>query len=77
MPRSLESDLVLHFFPMSHKKDTRLIWVNISSSEKQYGTAPDILILIELSCNESSAEPAQISGLHRAFAARIQILDED
>ena len=22
------SDLVLHFLPMSHKKDARLIWVN-------------------------------------------------
>ena len=62
---------------MSHKKDTRLIWVNISSSEKQHGTAPDILILIELSGNESSAEPAQMRCGDKAFAARIQILDED
>ena len=25
-PRSLASDLGLHFLPMSHKKDARLIW---------------------------------------------------
>ena len=27
-PRSSASDLGLHCFPMSHKKVTRLIWVN-------------------------------------------------
>ena len=30
-PRSEASDLGLHCLPMSHKKDSRLIWVNISS----------------------------------------------
>ena len=29
MPRSTASDLGLHCFPMSHKKDARLIWVNV------------------------------------------------
>ena len=28
-PRSVSSDLVLHCLPMSCKKDTRLIWVNV------------------------------------------------
>ena len=27
MPRFVASDLVLHCLPMSHKKDSRLIWV--------------------------------------------------
>ena len=27
MPHSMASDLVLHGLPMSHKKDSRLIWV--------------------------------------------------
>ena len=26
-----ESDLVLHCFPLSHKKDTRLIWVKAAN----------------------------------------------
>ena len=26
-PRFVASDLVLHYLPMSHKKDARLIWV--------------------------------------------------
>ena len=26
-PHSLASDLVLHYLPMSHKKDARHIWV--------------------------------------------------
>ena len=29
MPRSAASDLGLHCFPMSHKKDARLLWVNV------------------------------------------------
>ena len=29
MPHSAASDLGLHCFPMSHKKDARLIWVNV------------------------------------------------
>ena len=28
MPHFAASDLVFHCLPMSHKKDTRLIWVN-------------------------------------------------
>ena len=27
-PHSVASDLGLHYLPMSHKKDARLIWVN-------------------------------------------------
>ena len=30
MPQTMASDLGLHFLPMSHKKDTRLIWVEVS-----------------------------------------------
>ena len=29
------SDLGLHFLPMSHKKDARIIWVNIISEKDQ------------------------------------------
>ena len=29
MSRSTASDLGLHCFPMSNKKDARLIWVNV------------------------------------------------
>ena len=29
MPRSAASDLGLHCFPMSHKKNARLIWINV------------------------------------------------
>ena len=29
MPHFAASDLVLHCLPMSHKKDTRLLWVKI------------------------------------------------
>ena len=32
MPRSAVSDMVLHRLPMSHKKDTRHIWVNVVAS---------------------------------------------
>ena len=32
MPRFAASDLVLHCFLMSHKKDARLIWVNVAAS---------------------------------------------
>ena len=34
MPRSAASDLGLHCFPMSHKKDARLIWVNVVNKKK-------------------------------------------
>ena len=30
MPRSAAADLGLHCLPMSHKKDARLIWVNLT-----------------------------------------------
>ena len=29
MPQNAASDLGLHCLPMSHKKDARLIWVNL------------------------------------------------
>ena len=32
IPHSAASDLGLHYLPMSHKKDARLIWVKITSS---------------------------------------------
>ena len=33
MPYFVASDLVFHCLPMSHKKDTRLIWVNEAQVE--------------------------------------------
>ena len=33
-PRFAASDLVLHCLPMSHKKDARLIWVNVPPTAK-------------------------------------------
>ena len=35
-PRSAASDLVLHWLPMSHKKDARLKWVNKSQLRSLY-----------------------------------------
>ena len=33
MPYSAASDVGLHCFPMSHKKDARLIWINVVSKK--------------------------------------------
>ena len=33
MPHSAAADLGLHCLPMSHKKDARLLWVNILKRE--------------------------------------------
>ena len=33
MPRSAASDLGLHCFPMSHKKDAMLIWLNVKNKK--------------------------------------------
>ena len=33
MPLSAASDLILNSLPMSHKKDARLMWVNILKRE--------------------------------------------
>ena len=41
-PLFAASDLVLHYLPMSNKKDTRLIWVNVG-----------IHIVYALLCNDS------------------------
>ena len=32
-PRTVASDLGLHCLPMSHKKDARLIWVKLLTSD--------------------------------------------
>ena len=36
MPHSAPSDLDLHCFPMSHKKDARLIWVNVVNKKNSF-----------------------------------------
>ena len=36
MPRSAASDLGLHCFPMSHKKDAMLIWVNVVNKKNSF-----------------------------------------
>ena len=33
-PHLAAADLVLHCLPMSHKKDARLIWVNINPGQQ-------------------------------------------
>ena len=36
MPRSAASDLGLHCFHMSHKKDARLIWVYVVNKKRVF-----------------------------------------
>ena len=36
MPRSAASDLGLYCFPKSHKKDARLIWVNVVNKKNSF-----------------------------------------
>ena len=41
-PRFAASDLVLHCLPMSHKKDTRLIWVKYNCVNSLRQTLPTL-----------------------------------
>ena len=46
-PHSAVSGLGLHFLPMSHKKDTRLKWVNIQS-QILYRSADIIFLMAQV-----------------------------